>query len=125
MSACLTAHPLVEHGSKARGLLEETLAIWGVSLDGLRHRRGARERDYGSLALTMWLAGSGVKLRYVHGATNEFGRRAVAERMHVHDLHATILHLRDLDHKRLTYRYSQRGFRLTDVSGQVARQVIA
>jgi hypothetical protein len=72
----------------------------------------------------MWLAGGGVKGGFVYGATDELGMQAVAQRMHVHDLHATILHLMGLDHERLTYRYSGRDFRLTDVSGRVAREIL-
>jgi hypothetical protein len=71
------------------------------------------------------LAGGGVKGGYVHGATDEFGFAAVENRMHVHDLHATILHLMGMDHERLTYRYSGRDFRLTDVSGTVATDILA
>jgi hypothetical protein len=73
----------------------------------------------------MWLAGGGVKGGHVHGATDEFGFAAVQDRMHVHDLHATVLHLLGLDHERLTFRYSGRDFRLTDVSGKVAAGILA
>jgi hypothetical protein len=73
----------------------------------------------------MWVAGGGVKGGHVHGATDEFGYRAVEKRMHVHDLHATLLHLMGLDHERLTFRYSGRDFRLTDVHGHVVRDIIA
>jgi hypothetical protein len=73
----------------------------------------------------MWLAGGGVKGGHVHGATDEFGYSAVEGRMHVHDLHATLLHLMGLDHERLTFRYSGRDFRLTDVHGRVAREILA
>ena len=73
----------------------------------------------------MWLAGGGVKGGHVHGATDELGFLAVEDRVHVHDLHATILHLMGMDHERLTYRYSGRDFRLTDVSGRVAREILA
>ena len=73
----------------------------------------------------MWLAGGGVKAGHVHGATDDFGYGAIDKRMHVHDLHATILHLMGLDHERLTYRYSGRDFRLTDVHGQVVSEIMA
>jgi hypothetical protein len=73
----------------------------------------------------MWLAGGGVKRGMVHGATDEFGFRAVQDRVGVHDLHATILYLLGLDHERLTYRYSGRDFRLTDVSGEIVRPILA
>jgi hypothetical protein len=110
---------------KARGMLEETLVIWGGEFGRTPTSEGAKGRDHHSLGFTMWLAGGGVKGGRVHGSTDEFGFRAVTERMHVHDLHATILHLMGLNHERLTYRYSGRDFRLTDVSGQVARAIIA
>jgi hypothetical protein len=110
---------------KSRGLLEETLVIWGGEFGRTPTSEGAKGRDHHSLGFTMWLAGGGVKGGYVHGSTDEFGFRAVTERMHVHDLHATILHLMGLDHERLTYRYSGRDFRLTDVSGTVARGIFA
>jgi hypothetical protein len=110
---------------KARGLLEETLVIWGGEFGRTPYSEGAKGRDHHSLGFSMWLAGGGVKGGYVHGATDELGMQAVANRMHVHDLHATILHLMGLDHERLTYRYSGRDFRLTDVSGQVAKEILA
>jgi hypothetical protein len=110
---------------KARGLLEDTLIIWGGEFGRTPYSEGAKGRDHHSLGFSMWLAGGGVKGGYVHGATDELGIQAVAERMHVHDLHATILHLMGLDHERLTYRYSGRDFRLTDVSGHVARAILA
>ncbi|MCA1702936.1 MAG: DUF1501 domain-containing protein, partial [Actinobacteria bacterium] len=74
---------------------------------------------------TVWLAGGGVKGGLVYGATDDFGYRAVENRVHVHDLHATILHLLGLDHERLTYRYAGRDFRLTDVEGRVIREILA
>jgi hypothetical protein len=110
---------------KARGLLEDTLIIWGGEFGRTPYSEGAKGRDHHSLGFSMWLAGGGVKGGYVHGATDELGMQAVENRMHVHDLHATILHLMGLDHERLTYRYSGRDFRLTDVSGRVAREILA
>ena len=104
---------------KSRGLLEDTLVIWGGEFGRTPYSEGAKGRDHHSLGFSMWLAGGGVKGGYVHGATDELGMQAVENRMHVHDLHATILHLMGLDHERLTYRYSGRDFRLTDVSGRV------
>ena len=73
----------------------------------------------------MWMAGGGVKGGHVHGSTDEFGFKAVEDRVHIHDLHATVLHLLGLDHERLTYRYAGRDFRLTDVAGEVVKGVIA
>jgi hypothetical protein len=110
---------------KARGLFEDTLVIGGGEFGRTPTSEGAKGRDHHSLGFTMWLAGGGVKGGYVHGATDEFGFRAISDRMHVHDLHATILHLMGLDHERLTYRYSGRDFRLTDVSGRPAREILA
>ncbi len=110
---------------KARGLLEETLVIWGGEFGRTPYSEGAKGRDHHSLGFSMWLAGGGVKGGFVHGATDELGMQAVSDRMHVHDLHATILHLMGLDHERLTYRYSGRDFRLTDVSSRVARAIVA
>jgi hypothetical protein len=113
------------HDLKARGLLEETLIIWGGEFGRTPTSQGAKGRDHHSLGFSMWLAGGGVKGGIVHGATDEFGVHAVDSRVHVHDLHATILHLMGLDHERLTYRYSGRDFRLTDVSGRVVREIMA
>ena len=110
---------------KARGLLDETLVIWGGKFGRTPTSQGAKGRDHHSTGFTMWLAGGGVKGGYIHGATDEFGIVAVENRMHVHDLHATLLHLMGLDHEKLTFRYSGRDFRLTDVSGKVATALLA
>ncbi len=110
---------------KARGLLEDTLVIWGGEFGRTPTSEGAKGRDHHSLGFTMWLAGGGVRGGMVYGATDEFGFRAVENRMHVHDLHATILHLMGLDHEKLTFRYSGRDFRLTDVHGRVATGILA
>ncbi|MCI0742085.1 MAG: DUF1501 domain-containing protein [Gemmataceae bacterium] len=110
---------------KARGLFEDTLVVWGGEFGRTPMSQGTRGRDHHHLGFTMWLAGGGVKRGHVHGATDEYGYRAVENRMHVHDLHATILHLMGLDHERLTYRYSGRDFRLTDVHGRVVREIMA
>ncbi len=110
---------------KARGLLDETLVIWGGEFGRTPTSQGSKGRDHHSTGFTMWLAGGGVKGGHVHGATDELGFVAVENKIHVHDLHATILHLMGIDHERLTYRYSGRDFRLTDVSGVVAREIMA
>lgn len=110
---------------KARGLLDETLVIWGGEFGRTPTSQGAKGRDHHSLGFTMWLAGGGVKGGMVYGATDELGFQAIENRMHVHDLHATILHLMGLNHEKLTYRYSGRDFRLTDVHGKVARAILA
>lgn len=110
---------------KARGLLEDTLVIWGGEFGRTPTSEGAKGRDHHSMGFSMWLAGGGVKGGHVHGATDDFGFRAVENRMHVHDLHATILHLMGLNHEKLTFRYSGRDFRLTDVHGTVAQEILA
>jgi hypothetical protein len=110
----------------SRGLLDETLVIWGGEFGRLPLvQRGGTGRDHNPHAFTVWLAGGGARGGTSYGATDEIGHRAVDKRVSVHDLHATILHLLGLDHERLTYRYSGRDFRLTDVEGQVVHDVIA
>src|SRR5207253_536973 len=108
-----------------RGLLDDTLVIWGGEFGRLPLvQRGGTGRDHNPHAFTVWLAGGGAKPGVSYGATDEIGHRAVEDRVSVHDLHATILHLLGLDHERLTYRYSGRDFRLTDVEGRVVREVL-
>ncbi len=108
-----------------RGLLDDTLVIWGGEFGRLPLvQRGGTGRDHNPHAFTVWMAGGGVRPGVSYGATDEIGHRAVENRVSVHDLHATILHLLGLDHERLTYRYNGRDFRLTDVSGEVVRDVI-
>ncbi len=112
---------------EARGLLESTLVIWGGEFGRLplSQKNAKPGRDHNPHAFTVWLAGAGVKGGVQYGATDEIGFRAEVDRVSVHDLHATILHLMGLDHKRLTYRYNGRDFRLTDVHGQVVKAVLA
>jgi hypothetical protein len=110
---------------KQRGLLEETLVIWGGEFGRTPTAEGAKGRDHHANGFSMWLAGGGVKGGLAYGATDELGIEAVENRVHVHDLHATILHLLGMDHTKLTYRYSGRDFRLTDVSGNVLHEIIA
>ena len=111
---------------KQRGLLEDTLVIWGGEFGRTPAREGtANGRDHHPFGFTMWLAGGGVRGGMAHGATDEFGWDAVENPVHVHDLHATILHLLGLDHERLTYRYAGRDFRLTDVHGHVVKGILA
>ena len=113
---------------ESRGLLDETLVLWGgefgrtPTTDVTANKPG---RDHNHFGFTVWLAGGGVKGGYRYGATDEFGMRAVENRAHVRDLHATILHLMGLDHERLTFRHSGRDFRLTDVAGRVIHDIIA
>jgi hypothetical protein len=119
---------------KARGMLDETLVLWGGEFGRTPSvelpKQGANAgkingRDHNHHGFTMWMAGGGVRGGTVHGATDEFGFRAVENRVHVHDLHATILRLMGFDHEKLTYRYAGRDFRLTDVHGRVVGELIA
>ena len=116
-----------------RGMLDDTLVIWGgefgrtpvVELSTFGANAGKNGRDHNSWGFSMWLAGGGVRPGYVHGATDDFGFRAEQDKVHVHDLHATLLHLLGFDHEHFTYRYAGRDFRLTDVHGRVVRELIA
>ena len=110
---------------KSRGLLEDTLVIWGGEFGRTPTAQGNNGRDHNPHGFTMWMAGGGVKGGYAYGATDDYGYYAAENKMHVHDLHATILHLMGLDHQRLTYRYAGRDFRLTDVAGKVADDILA
>ena len=110
---------------KQRGLLDETLVVWGGEFGRAPTSEGAKGRDHDHYGYTVWMAGGGVKSGFSYGATDEFGLTAVQDRMHVHDLHATILHLMGLDHEKLTYRYSGRDYRLTDVHGRVVHDLFA
>ena len=110
---------------KSRGMLEETLVIWGGEFGRTPTAQGARGRNHHATGFSIWLAGGGIKGGMIHGQTDEMGMHAVENRMSVHDLHATILHLAGIDHERLTYRYSGRDFRLTDVHGEIAHKIIA
>ena len=111
------------------GLLEETLVVWGgefgrTPTTDLSEGKGTDGRDHNHYGFTMWLAGGGVKGGQAHGATDDFGFKAVTDKVHIHDLHATILNRMGLDHERLTYRYAGRDFRLTDVHGNVVHQLL-
>jgi uncharacterized protein DUF1501 len=110
---------------KARGLLEDTLVLWGGEFGRTPTAEGTDGREHHPFGFTMWLAGGGIKGGIVYGATDEYGWHATENRVHVHDLHATILHLMGVDHEKLTYRYSGRDFRLTDVHGHVVRDILA
>ncbi len=109
----------------ARGLLDETLVIWGGEFGRTPAAEGTDGRDHHPYGFSMWLAGGGVKGGLAYGATDEFGWDAIENRVHIHDLHATILHLLGLDHERLTFRHSGRDYRLTDVYGNVVQGVLA
>jgi hypothetical protein len=112
---------------KVRGLFDSTLVLWGGEFGRtpVAELPGLSGRDHNHYGFTTWLAGGGVKGGYVHGGTDEFGFQAVEDKVHVHDLHATILHLLGFDHERLTYRYAGRDFRLTDVHGRVVKEILA
>ena len=118
---------------KQLGMLDSTLVIWGgefgrtptVEIPTPGVSGSGLGRDHNHYGFSMWLAGGGVKGGHVHGATDELGWKAVEDRVHIHDLHATILHLLGFDHERLTYRFAGRDFRLTDVHGNVVREVLA
>ena len=110
---------------RARGLLADTLVLWGGEFGRTPTAEASDGRDHNPHGFTMWMAGGGVKGGFAYGATDDYGYYAVENKMHVHDLHATILHLLGLDHERLTFRYAGRDFRLTDVAGQVAKDILA
>jgi len=115
------------HDLKSRGLLDDTLVLWSGEFGRTPTVQGAGMdgRDHNPWGFTMWMAGGGVKGGFAHGATDDYGFYAEQQKMHIHDVHATVLHLLGLDHEKLTYRYAGRDFRLTDVSGHVAREIFA
>ena len=129
--AALTDQPVgaLLRDLKQRGMLEDTLVVWGGEFGRTpRHDKGARGepgRDHHHKAFCSWMAGGGVKGGQVHGATDEFGYDVTENPVHVHDLHATILHLLGFDHEKLTHRYNGRDFRLTDVYGNVVKGLLA
>jgi len=108
-----------------RGMLEDTLVLFGSEFGRLPTAQGPDGRDHNITGYPMWLAGAGVKAGFSYGATDEYGTHAVEGRMHTTDLHATLLALMGLDHEKLTYRYAGRDFRLTDVAGRVVREIFA
>ena len=115
---------------KQRGLLDDTLVLWSGEFGRTPVWQAINKgkpagRGHNPFGFSVWMAGGGVKGGFSHGATDEFGYSARSGRVHVHDLHATILHLLGLDHERLTYRYAGRDFRLTDVYGNVVREIVA
>ena len=110
---------------KQRGLLDETLVIWGGEFGRTPTSQSGDGRDHNPNGFTMWVAGGGIKGGTIHGASDDFGFTAVENKVHVHDLHATILHQFGLDHEKLTYPYSGRNFRLTDVEGRIVHNILA
>jgi uncharacterized protein (DUF1501 family) len=114
---------------KQRGLLDDTLVMWGGEFGrtpyGQPAKNGKSGRDHHHTGFSMVLAGGGIRGGLMYGKTDELGMKAVENRVHVHDLHATLLYLLGIDHEKLTYRYSGRDFRLTDVYGRVVRGIVA
>jgi hypothetical protein len=108
-----------------RGLLERTLVVWAGEFGRTPFAQGTAGRDHNPFGFSIWLAGGGVKGGVIYGQTDEFGYKVVENRAEIHDLHATMLHLLGIDHKRLTFRFSGRDMRLTDVHGEVIREVVA
>jgi hypothetical protein len=110
---------------RSRGLLDDTLVIWGGEFGRTPTAQGNDGRDHNPYGFTMWMAGGGVKPGFAYGATDDYGWFAQENKVHIHDLHATILHLLGMDHERLTHRYAGRDFRLTDIAGHVVKELIA
>jgi hypothetical protein len=110
---------------KQRGLLDDTLVVWGGEFGRTPHAQNGDGREHNHHGFTMWLAGGGVKGGIAHGATDDFGYYGVEGQVHINDLHATMLHLMGLDHERLTFEHHGRPFRLTDVAGKVVKEIIA
>ena len=110
---------------KRRDLLKDTLVVWAGEFGRTPHSQGGDGRDHNNKGYTTWMAGGGVKGGFSYGSTDEHGYEAVADKMHIHDWHATILHLLGMDHEKLTFRHAGRDFRLTDVHGEVAKAILA
>lgn len=110
---------------KQRDLLKDTLIVWAGEFGRTPHGQSSNGRDHNNKGYSIWMAGGGVKGGMRYGSTDDYGYQAVEDRMHIHDWHATMLHLMGLDHERLTYRYAGRDFRLTDVHGTVAKGLLA
>ena len=109
----------------ARCLLDETLVLWAGEMGRTPHAASTDGRDHHVSGYTIWMAGGGVKGGMAHGSTDEFGYRAVENPVHIHDWHATVLHLLGLDHERLTFQFQGRNFRLTDVAGRLVDKLLA
>jgi uncharacterized protein (DUF1501 family) len=110
---------------KSRDMLKDTIVVWGGEFGRTPMSQGGSGRDHHIKGFSMWLAGGGIKPGITHGATDELGYNAVEDVVHVHDLHATMLHLLGVDHKRLTFKFQGRDFRLTDVHGEVVKKILA
>jgi uncharacterized protein (DUF1501 family) len=110
---------------KQRGLLDSTLVIWGGEFGRTPFAQGTNGRDHNPFGFSMWMAGGGIKGGTVYGATDEWGYKVVENRVEIHDIHATMLHLLGLEHTKSTFRFGGRDMRLTDVHGHVVHDVIA
>jgi uncharacterized protein (DUF1501 family) len=109
---------------KSRGLLETTLVLWAGEFGRTPFAQGADGRDHNPFGFTVWMAGGGVRGGMAYGVTDEWGYKVVSNPMEMYDLHATMLHLLGIDHKRLTFRFGGRDMRLTDVHGEVVREIL-
>ena len=107
-----------------RGLLDDTLVVWSGEFGRTPFAQGSDGRDHNEFGFTVWMAGAGVKPGFTFGETDDWGYKAVVDKLEMHDLHATILHILGLDHLQLTYHFSGRDIRLTDVSGEVVHQIL-
>jgi uncharacterized protein (DUF1501 family) len=110
---------------KSRGLLEQTLVLWGGEFGRTPMAQGTDGRDHNPFGFTVWLAGGGVKGGTIYGQTDDYGYYVVENKVEIYDLHATMLHLLGIDHKKLTYRFGGRDMRLTDVHGEVVKEILA
>jgi hypothetical protein len=110
---------------KQRGLFQETLVVWSGEFGRTPFAQGADGRDHNPFGFSLWLAGGGVKGGTIYGATDEFGYKAIENKVQIHDLHATMMHLLGLDHKQVTYRFSGRDMRLTDVHGEIIHDILS
>ena len=110
---------------KGRGLLESTLVVWAGEFGRTPFVQGRNGRDHNPYGYSIWLAGGGVKGGMIYGATDEYGYHAIENKLQIHDLHATMLHMLGFDHKKLTFRHSGRDMRLTDVHGKVVHDILA
>jgi uncharacterized protein (DUF1501 family) len=110
---------------KARGLFDETLVLWSGEFGRTPFAQGSNGRDHNPYGFSCWLAGAGVRGGTIYGATDEYGYKVVENKAEIHDLHATILHLLGLDHTKLTFRFSGRDIRLTDVHGEVLDDILS
>ena len=110
---------------KSRGLLDSTLVVWGGEFGRTPFAQGTNGRDHNPFGFTMWLAGGGVKGGTIYGATDDYGYKAVENKVAIHDLHATMLHLLGIHHEHLTFRFSGRDIRLTDVYGEVLHGILS